>query len=310
MKTAIEARNLVRRFGPFTAVDGVSFAVRQGEIFGFLGPNGAGKSTTIKMLCGILAPTSGELFVGGVDVKAHPEEAKQQIGYMSQKFSLYEDLTVCENIEFYSGIYRIAKQKRKKREEEILSLSGLEEERDRLASELAGGFRQRLALGCALLHDPPSVFLDEPTAGVDPISRRRFWDLIAQMASNGKTIFVTTHYMDEAEHCDRLDLINAGKIVASGTPSELKRKQSGRVLLEVVTSEPIRAFAAVRRAFPEASPALFGTSLHLTIEHQTEAEAKLRAVLAKEKIAVELITPIPFALEDVFCRVMDETAAA
>jgi len=307
MKIAIEAKNLVRGFGNFVAVDAISFAVRQGEIFGFLGPNGAGKSTTIKMLCGILAPTSGELWVDGVDVKLFPEEAKQRIGYMSQKFSLYEDLTAAENIDFYSGIYRLPKASKKERIESILEMSGLVEERDRLAGELAGGYKQRLALGCAILHDPKIIFLDEPTAGVDPISRRRFWDLIARMAQEGKTIFVTTHYMDEAEHCDRLALINAGRIVASGTPSELKTARTEQQLLEVATSQPIKAFGVIKRAFPQASPALFGVNVHLTVTDRPSAENKLREVLTRESISVESVSPIPFSLEDVFCRVVEET---
>ena len=303
MGVTIEAKNLVRRFGAFTAVDGVSFSVQKGEIFGFLGPNGAGKSTTIKILCGILAPTSGELSVGGMDVRAFPEEAKHRIGYMSQKFSLYEDLTVWENIEFYSGIYRLPKESKRERMEAMLTLSGLEEEKDRLTGELPGGYKQRLALGCALLHDPPIIFLDEPTAGVDPISRRNFWELIAKMAEKGKTIFVTTHYMDEAEHCDRLALINNGKIVASGTPTQLKEGQTG-VLLEVATSRPIQAFALVRRELPETNPALFGSLLHLSVFDRAEAEQKLRAIFAEEGVAIESMTDISFTLEDVFCQVM------
>lgn len=294
---------MVRRFGAFTALDGVSFAVQQGEIFGFLGPNGAGKSTTIKMLCGILAPTSGGLFVDGVDVWAHPEEAKQRIGYMSQKFSLYEDLTVWENIEFYSGIYRLLAESKQERMKGVLGLSGLGDQKNRLTGELPGGYKQRLALGCALLHDPPIVFLDEPTAGVDPISRRNFWELIAKMAQEGKTIFVTTHYMDEAEHCDRLALINNGKIVASGTPAQLKEQETG-VLLEVATSQPIRAFAALRRELPESAPALFGLNLHLSVSDRAAAERKLAEIFKKEKIEMEAVTPIAASLEDVFCRVM------
>ncbi|MCI0595444.1 MAG: ABC transporter ATP-binding protein [candidate division Zixibacteria bacterium] len=308
MGITIEAKGLVRRFGAFTAVDGVSFAVQKGEIFGFLGPNGAGKSTTIKMLCGILAPSSGELYVGGVDVRAYPEEAKHRIGYMSQKFSLYEDLTVWENIEFYSGIYRLPAESKRERMEAMLALSGLEEEKDRLAGELPGGYKQRLALGCALLHDPPIIFLDEPTAGVDPVSRRTFWELIARMAQEGKTIFVTTHYMDEAEHCDRLALINNGKIVASGTPTQLKAQQTG-ILLEVATSEPIRAFALVRRELPETSPALFGSLLHLTVFDRAETERKLRSVFEKEGIVLESVETIASTLEDVFCQVMESSEA-
>ena len=303
MGITIEAKNLVRRFGNFTAVAGVSFAVQKGEIFGFLGPNGAGKSTTIRMLCGILAPTSGELWVGGVDVKAFPEEAKHRIGYMSQKFSLYEDLTVWENIEFYSGIYRLLKESKRGRMEEVLELSGLEGQKNRLTGELPGGYKQRLALGCALLHDPPVIFLDEPTAGVDPISRRNFWELIARMAEGGKTIFVTTHYMDEAEHCDRLALLNNGKIVASGTPTQLKEQQTG-ILLEVATSQPLRAFAAVRRELPAANPALFGSHLHLSVFDRSAAEGKLLEIFKKENIALESVASIPSSLEDVFCQVM------
>lgn len=308
MEITIEAKSLVRRFGAFTAVDGVSFAVQQGEIFGFLGPNGAGKSTTIKMLCGILSPTSGELSVGGVDVRAFPEEAKHQIGYMSQKFSLYEDLTVWENIQFYSGIYRLPAESKRERMEAVLSLSGLEEEKNRLTGELSGGHKQRLALGCALLHDPPIIFLDEPTAGVDPISRRNFWELIAQMAEEGKTIFVTTHYMDEAEHCDRLALINNGRIVASGTPTQLKEEQTG-VLLEVATSQPIKAFTLVRRELPETNPALFGSLLHLSVFDRLATGQKLREIFEKERIVIESMADISFTLEDVFCRVMGTAEA-
>ncbi|MCI0331335.1 MAG: ABC transporter ATP-binding protein [candidate division Zixibacteria bacterium] len=303
MGITIEARNLVRRFGVFTAVDGVSFAVQEGEIFGFLGPNGAGKSTTIKMLCGILAPTSGELWVGGVDVRTYPEEAKHRIGYMSQKFSLYEDLTVWENIEFYAGIYRLPKESKGGWMEKMLALSGLEEEKHRLAGDLPGGYKQRLALGCALLHDPPIIFLDEPTAGVDPISRRNFWELIAQMAGKGKTIFVTTHYMDEAEHCDRLALINNGKIVAAGTPTQLKERQTG-VLLEVATLQPIRAFALVRRELPETNPALFGSLLHVSLSDRAAMEERLLELFKNENITVDSMSAISFSLEDVFCQVM------
>jgi ABC-2 type transport system ATP-binding protein len=254
-----------------------------------------------------LAPTSGELFVGGVDVRAFPEEAKHRIGYMSQKFSLYEDLTVWENIEFYSGIYRLSVESKEQRMKEMLALSGLEDQKNRLTGELPGGHKQRLALSCALLHDPPIVFLDEPTAGVDPVSRRNFWELIARMAAEGKTIFVTTHYMDEAEHCDRLALINNGKIVASGTPTQLKSQQTG-TLLEVATSQPIRAFAILRRELPEAGPALFGSLLHLSVFDRAEAERKLSSALEKEGIVVESVEAIGSTLEDVFCQVMETSA--
>src|SRR5208282_5172994 len=216
---AVRQKNLVKRFGDFTAVDNVTLDVTRGEIFGFLGPNGAGKSTTIRILCGLLPPSSGEASVGGFDVRTQPEDIKKNIGYMSQKFSLYDDLTVAENIEFFGGVYGVSKEKLIERRDYVLNMAGLEDKRSMMTRLLAGGWKQRLALGCAILHDPPILFLDEPTSGVDPISRRRFWDLIHDLAADGVTILVTTHYMDEAEYCDRIILINQGQIVASGSPS-------------------------------------------------------------------------------------------
>jgi ABC-2 type transport system ATP-binding protein len=221
---AVTVENLERRFGSFVAVNRISFQVRRGEVFGFLGPNGAGKSTTIRMLCGILSPTGGTGTVAGFDIRTQPERIKANIGYMSQKFSLYQDLTVEENIDFYSGIYRIAAAEKAERKQWVLEMAGLAEHRRRLTSVLSGGWKQRLALGCAIIHRPPIVFLDEPTSGVDPISRRRFWDLIYHMSGEGVTVFVTTHYMDEAEYCGRLGLIYRGELIALGTPEELKRQ--------------------------------------------------------------------------------------
>ncbi len=218
----VRAENLSKRFGSFWAVHGVSFTVQEGEIFGFLGPNGAGKSTTIRMLCGILAPSGGRGLVAGYDVGREPEKVKSTLGYMSQKFSLYDDLTVEENIEFYSGIYRLSLKKQAERKAWVLAMAGLAGREKSLPRELSGGWKQRLALGCAILHEPRILFLDEPTAGVDPVSRRRFWDLIATLSEQGTTVFVTTHYMDEAEHCHRLALINQGEIKAIGSPRELK----------------------------------------------------------------------------------------
>ena len=223
---AVVVENLEKRFGSFVAVDRISFQVARGEIFGFLGPNGAGKSTTIRMLCGILAPTSGRGSVAGFDIRTQPEQIKANIGYMSQKFSLYQDLTVEENIDFYSGIYRIPPEKKRARKEWVIEMSGLAERRRSLTSILSGGWRQRLALGCAILHEPPIVFLDEPTSGVDPISRRQFWDLIYDLSGKGVTVFVTTHYMDEAEYCNRLGLIYRGELIALGTPHELKMEMA------------------------------------------------------------------------------------
>jgi len=228
---AVEVENIEKKFGSFVAVNKISFTVGKGEIFGFLGPNGAGKSTTIRMLCGIIAPTSGVGHVGGYDIIREQGHIKQSIGYMSQKFSLYNDLTVEENINFYSGIYRIPKEKRQERKEWVLKMAGLDELRSHLTQTLSGGWKQRLALGCAILHEPRILFLDEPTSGTDPISRRRFWELIKTMAKNGVTVFVTTHYMDEAENCDRIALIYKGDIIASAPPRELKAKaQAGKVM--------------------------------------------------------------------------------
>lgn len=224
---AVVVENLEKRFGAFVAVNRVSFQVGRGEIFGFLGPNGAGKSTTIRMLCGILTPSGGRGTVAGFDVCTQPEQIKANIGYMSQKFSLYQDLTVEENIDFYSGIYRIPAQKKLRRKEWVLEMAGLGKHRHQPTAILSGGWKQRLALGCAILHEPPIVFLDEPTSGVDPISRRRFWDLIYDLAGNGVTVFVTTHYMDEAEYCNRLGLIYRGELIAMGTPHALKTAMAG-----------------------------------------------------------------------------------
>jgi ABC-2 type transport system ATP-binding protein len=219
---AVVVEKLEKRFGHFVAVDRISFEVRKGEVFGFLGPNGAGKSTTIRMLCGILRPSGGSGTVAGFDIATQPEQIKANIGYMSQKFSLYQDLTVEENIDFYSGVYRIPPEKKRARKEWVIEMSGLAAHRRSLTAVLSGGWKQRLALGCAILHEPPIVFLDEPTAGVDPISRRQFWDLIYELSGRGVTIFVTTHYMDEAEYCDRLGLVYRGQLIAMGTPYALK----------------------------------------------------------------------------------------
>lgn len=237
---AVEAVDLVKQFGEFVAVDRVSFRVRRGEIFGFLGPNGAGKTTTIKILCGLLAPTSGKATVGGYDVAVDPESVRQNIGYMSQRFSLYDDLTVEENLEFFAGIYGVPEERLREREEFALRLADLAEQRRRMTRELAGGWKQRLALGCAILHEPPILFLDEPTSGVDPIARREFWDLIYQLSERGHTVFVTTHYMDEAEYCHRLALMYGGRIIALDTPEALKR-QTGKPSMEEVFVSMIEA---------------------------------------------------------------------
>ena len=233
LQWAVEIEDLVKNFGAFTAVDHISLKVRKGEIFGFLGPNGAGKSTTIRMLCGILLPTAGKGKVSGFDIFTEPEKIKENIGYMSQKFSLYDDLTVEENLDFFSGIYRLSRGIKKERKEWALQMAGLEDRRESLTRNLAGGWKQRLALGCALLHEPEIVFLDEPTGGVDPVSRRRFWDLIYDLSVRGVTVFVTTHYLDEAEYCHRIMLMHAGEIIAGGSPRELKDKHGLATLEDV-----------------------------------------------------------------------------
>lgn len=223
-ETAVVVEHLVKRFGDFLAVDDVSLKVSRGEIFGFLGPNGAGKSTTIRILCGLLAPTSGKAIVDGYDVATEPETVRAHLGYMSQKFSLYDDLTVEENLDFFCGIYGVAKEKREERKAFALKMAGIGEKRSIMTSLLSGGWKQRLALGCAILHEPPVIFLDEPTSGVDPIARRGFWDLIYELAHAGHTVFVTTHYMDEAEYCNRLALMYRGRVIALGAPADLKRE--------------------------------------------------------------------------------------
>lgn len=224
MNAAVELHNLMKTFGAFRAVDNVSLTVKKGEIFGFLGPNGAGKSTTIRMLCGLLTPTSGSASVAGYDVATEPESIRRNIGYMSQRFSLYDDLTVEENIDFFSGIYGVPHERRAARKQYVIEMAGIEERRSTLTRLLAGGWKQRLALGCAILHEPPILFLDEPTSGVDPIARRSFWDLIYELSRAGHTVFVSTHYMDEAEYCHRLALMYRGRMVALGTPAELKEQ--------------------------------------------------------------------------------------
>jgi ABC-2 type transport system ATP-binding protein len=242
---AVEVENLVKRFGDFVAVDHVTFQVRRGEIFGFLGPNGAGKSTAIRILCGLLQPSEGRALVGGHDVAEEPETVRARIGYMSQKFSLYDDLKVEENIDFFSGIYGVPGERRRGRKEYALRMAGLEERRSTMTRLLAGGWKQRLALGCAILHEPPILFLDEPTSGVDPIARRRFWDLISELSVAGNTVFVTTHYMEEAEYCHRLALMYRGKIIALGAPGELKtaaaKPSMEQVFVSMIEDEERRA---------------------------------------------------------------------
>jgi len=309
---AVQIEDLVKNFGAFTAVDRVSLQVKKGEIFGFLGPNGAGKSTTIRMLCGILAPTSGRGLVGGFDIYRETEKIKQNIGYMSQKFSLYEDLTVEENIDFYSGIYCLPREIRTDRKEWALRMAGLQERRTSLTNTLAGGWKQRLALGCAILHEPSILFLDEPTSGVDPLSRRRFWTLIYEMAGRGITIFVTTHYMDEAEYCDRLALIYRGKIIALGTPAELKKEYMPEAVWELETEYLVESLSLLKEQVgaihesPLREVAVFGNTLHLVAPKGADLGTSLPSLLAGKGIPIRRLEQIDPSLEDVFVSLVEE----
>lgn len=305
LEYAVTVESLEKRFGNFQAVNKVSFEVKRGEIFGFLGPNGAGKSTTIRMLCGIIAPTAGKATVIGFDVFKESEQIKAHIGYMSQKFSLYEDLTVEENIDFYSGIYQISAEQKIERKEWVIKMAGLDEHRNSLTAVLAGGWRQRLALGCALLHKPPVIFLDEPTSGVDPISRRSFWDLIYQLASEGVTIFVTTHYMDEAEYCDRLAMIYRGELVAIGTPDELKQRHMNDDILNLECTDPFAMLQAVKGIPEVREAALFGRGLHLSVANAQAAVPAIVAVLKARKVEYTKLEKIQPSLEDVFVSIIE-----
>ena len=304
-ETAVAVKDLERRFGGFIAVNRVSFEVPRGEIFGFLGPNGAGKSTTIRMLCGILAPSGGAGTVAGFDILTQAEQIKSHIGYISQKFSLYEDLTVEENIDFYGGIYRIPAGKRTERKEWAIEMAGLMEHRNSKTVTLSGGWKQRLALGCAILHEPPIIFLDEPTSGVDPISRRKFWELIYQLSARGVTVFVTTHYMDEAEYCDRLGLIYRGELIASGTPEALKTELMKEDLLEVLCERPQDAMADIERISGVKEVALFGKGLHVVVQDAATAIAAIGRALAERAYRVERVEQIVPSLEDVFVSLIE-----
>jgi len=300
---AVKVEKLTRTFGDFVAVDHIDLTVAKGEIFGFLGPNGAGKSTTIRMLCGLLLPTSGTGTVGGYDIITRSEEIKQNIGYMSQKFSLYDDLTVEENINFYSGIYSVSELKKAERKEWILGMAGLQDKRSTITRTLPGGFKQRLALGCAILHEPSILFLDEPTSGVDPISRRNFWNLIHEMARAGTTIFVTTHYMDEADYCDRLALIYRGKIIAEGTPNQLRKEFMSRDVLEIEAEPLVAAMEALDQHGIET--AIFGSVLHATVENAKNSIPQIWKILGESHVSASRIEKIVPSLEDVFVTLIE-----
>lgn len=303
---AVSVTNLEKKFGEFTAVNRINFTVNRGEIYGFLGPNGAGKSTTIRMLCGIIPPTSGSGQVGGYDIIKEQHNIKEHIGYMSQKFSLYNDLTVAENINFYSGIYKIPKENKEERFREAVWTAGLEGMEDRLTVTLAGGWKQRLALGCALLHRPRIIFLDEPTSGVDPITRANFWGVIKKLSSVGVTVFVTTHYMDEAENCDRMVLIYHGTIIASGSPQEMKTKVMKNDVLEIVVSgaqdwlEKITHIEGVKEA------ALFGSNIHAEVSDSSRAIPAINEFLRVANAGEFSVRKILPSLEDVFVHSIEE----
>jgi ABC-2 type transport system ATP-binding protein len=304
MSDAVVVERLTKAFGGFVAVDDVSFAVGKGEIFGFLGPNGAGKTTTIRMLLGLLRPTSGRATVLGLDVARDARELHARVGYMSQLFTLYNDLTAWENIRFYGQAYGLSRRQLDVRSDQILGMAGLQGRESSLTSTLAGGWRQRLALGCAIIHQPSLVFLDEPTAGVDPISRRDFWELIYQLAEEGTTVFVTTHYMDEAEHCQRLGFISGGRLTALGPPEELKRTiMAGRSVVEINASHPEEAMLILQGALDRlglTDLSFYGASLHAVVADPGQAIPRVRDLLEASSIGLESVSSIDPSLEDVF----------
>jgi ABC-2 type transport system ATP-binding protein len=307
---AISVRDLSRRFGEFVAVDRLTFDVRRGEIFGFLGSNGAGKSTTIRMLCGLLTPTGGTAAIDGIDVVRDPEGVKRRIGYMSQRFSLYEQLTVDQNIRFFAGIYGLTGARLEERRRFAIEMAGLEDRQRTRAVDLAGGWRQRLALGCAILHEPAIVFLDEPTGGVDPMSRRQFWRLIDRLSDSGVTVLVTTHYLDEAEHCHRLAIIHAGRLAALGSTGELKQVFADRAIVEVQATNPVEAMRALDRIPDVEKTSLFGTAVHAVVKSaRPDAVDVLRRELAGSTAAVQSVALVQPSLEDVFLDVVDRQEA-
>ena len=305
---AVDVSGLTRVFERFVAVDHIDLQVASGTVFGFLGPNGAGKSTTIRMLCGILRPTDGRGTVGGFDIRREAEQVKSRIGYMSQRFSLYEDLTVEENLTFFAGIYSVRGAQRRARIAWALEMAGLRGREQARTSDLAGGWRQRLALGCAVLHEPPILFLDEPTSGVDPASRRNFWDMIAELAARGITVFVTTHYMDEAEHCDELALIYGGRIVATGSPATLKRRHMAQALLELDCSDMMGAYEALKGEAAVAGVAMFGTLLHINADDEAAARQAIASRLQAQGIGLHGLERIEPSLEDAFVAIIQARA--
>ncbi len=307
---AVEIRDLSKHFGSFKAVDRVSLSVGRGEIFGFLGANGAGKSTTIRMLCGLLKPTSGTGIVLGFDVAKDPEAVKRRIGYMSQRFSLYNELTVAQNLRFFGGVYGLRGAFARERQAWALHMAGLEGKEERLTGELPGGWKQRLALACAVMHEPRLVFLDEPTSGVDPISRRRFWRLIDDMAASGVTVFVTTHYLDEAEYCHRLALIHAGRLAALGTVSELKSVFAGHAVLEVIAPRVGDALETISAEPWAIETSVFGTRVHVTVRDEQQGRHAIERLLGESGNPASSIERILPSLEDVFIHHVEQAEGA
>lgn len=307
-EAAVLLRDVVKRFGDFVAVDHISLEIDSGGIFGFLGPNGAGKSTTIRMLCGLLRPSSGQGWVNGLDIITQSERIKSSLGYMSQRFSLYEDLRVEENMAFFGGIYGLDSAACHTRIREVLALIGLAERRKSLTRELPTGLKQRLALGCALLHQPPIIFLDEPTSGVDPGTRRNFWDLIYTLADGGVTVFVTTHYMEEAEYCHRIGLIDRGQLIALGSPAELKSKHLEGTIYEIATDHVLAAVEALAPVEGVLDAAIFGRALHVRLKRHIDAEAFLPGFLHSSGLVVNSIRSIEPTLEDVFVALVGREA--
>lgn len=297
MTAAIEAIQLTRRFGDFTAVNALSISVEAGEIFGLLGPNGAGKTTAIKMLTGLMEPSEGTARVAGFDVDRESEQVKRRLGYMSQLFSLYPDLTVDENIVFFAGLYGVTGARLEKRRAWVLEMAGLDRQRDTMTSALALGWKQRLALGCAVLHEPPVLFLDEPTSGVDPLSRRRFWDLIQSLAESGTTVLVSTHYLEEAEYCHRVALMNRGRLVALDRPAQL-RGEATDPLFELETPDPLRAVEVLTGDPGVVDAVLFGRNVHLTLHEAEDADRRIRELLGTRGVAVTSLEPVAPSLED------------
>ena len=296
----LEVNGLTKKFGDFTAVDHVTFSVQPGEVFGYLGPNGSGKTTSIRMLCGLLTPTEGTASILGVDVFKNPEQIKPLIGYMSQKFSLYDDLTVLENLQFYAGVYGVPESEEKKRIDEILHLAGLEERTSSPTLELSGGWRQRLALGCAIVHSPKLLFLDEPTSGVDPVARRVFWDLIYEMASKGTTIFITTHYMDEAEHCNSVAFMYRSKLMALDTPASLKSTYLHGAAWDLAANPLLETVDELTKTDGVAQASLHGDRAHVILDSTQWSPDQLTKYLAGKGITVNSIETVQSTLEDVF----------